>query len=130
MKTLLLLLSLLLATAAEAQTFGGGTSVTGTTNAPMQYNGVIPTNAYGITFPAKPFTLSGVTNTNEVAVIGYGFQVVGTTNVFTLGSVTNTFTNGATTWVTNIPTVSYTIQVVPYASANVGSTNTNTIYAP
>jgi hypothetical protein len=128
-----MMLVLILASKVSAQTFGGGITITGTTNAPLVNNGSIPTNSFTLSFPAKQVTLSNVTSTNETAIFSYGIQLVGSSNIVLLASVTNTFSlpNGTNngTWITNIPQQALTFQIVPYAQANIGA-NTNGIFVP
>ena len=116
---------------SRAQTFGSGVAITGTTNAQLQVAGVVFTNYAFITIPLKAVTLSNIGNTNETAILSYGFTIVGQTNVIILASITNSFaagTNGGS-WSPSIPAQTITVPVIPWAQANVG-TNSNNIYFP
>ncbi len=144
MKKLFILLTMagILETAFNlpAQTFGGGVAFTGTTNAMLTDGGVVNTNTFYSSWPAKPFTLSQISNTNEVAIVSYGIKVIGEngTNIVFIAKLTNSFSlaNGGTnqsgsgTWTTNIAPMTIAVQIVPYAQIDIGATNSNLIYAP
>jgi hypothetical protein len=119
--------------AASAQTFGGSTTITGTTNAILQNNGTVTTNSVVVNFPAKLVLLTGITSTNETAVFSYGIIVEGggISNLVLVASITNSFASGTNggTWTTNIPDQNIRVQLVPYAQARIGSF-TNQIYVP
>jgi hypothetical protein len=124
----------------NAQTIGGGTSVTGTTNAPLwgvNGNSGASTNSLYLVLPAKTVFLSGIGNTNETVVFSYGAQIAGTTNVTILASITNYFltgTNGGSFSI-NVQAQNIAIPIVPFAQVFIGSNLvafpfTNTIYVP
>ena len=126
-----IVLVLSLALPAFSQTFGGGISITGTTNAALQNNGSLITNYLQLTLPAKPFTLSGITSTNETAVLSYAVVMGGTTNVLLVSSLTNSFARGTNggSWSTNVPSATIAVPFVIWAQAAIGNF-TNTIYVP
>lgn len=141
MKTFFALLFLLLALvlSAGAQTFGGGTAITGVTNvACKDGNGNPITNLFYATFPAKSVVLSGVGNTNEVfigsfylSLPGYTNVTAGLTNLYWLASVTNSFASGTNsgTWTTNLVGGVVVIPFPLIMSANIGIYS-NSIYVP
>ena len=137
MKRIIALLTIsacLLALNVSAQTFGSGVTVIGTTNAPLVSNGTPSTNTTYLSFPQKTVTLSGILDTNEVAIFSYGVVFAGSTNIVLIGSFTNSFalTNGGIgtgTWSTNIPQMTIAAQIIPYAQIAIGS-HTNTVYVP
>ena len=123
---------------AFSQTFGGGIAISGTTNAMLQSNGSVITNSFYLSVPAKTVVLSGISNTNEVSIFSYGLAVAGSTNIWIVASITNTYTlaqggtnqSGTGTWSTNLPAQTIQVQLVPWAQANIGATNNNNIYVP
>lgn len=121
----------MLAFNAPAQTFGGGVAITGTTNAVLLTGGSRVTNTFYITFPSRTVTLSGVTSTNETAVFSYALASPGSTNVFIVASVTNSFAAGTNngSWSTNLPQMQVAIPLVQWAQGSIGSF-TNQIYVP
>jgi hypothetical protein len=141
-KTFILLTAAVILAVAQklsAQTFGGGISITSSTNAPLVEGGTVNTNTTYMSFPSKTVTLSQISNTNETAVFSYGVKVIGAngTNVVLIASITNSFAlpagtnqSGTGTWTTNVPQQTIPVQIVPYAQVDIGSTNSNTIYVP
>lgn len=127
----MILLAILLAIPAHAQTYGGGTTITGTTNAMLQNNGSVYTNYAYVTLPLKTVLLSGISSTNETAIFSYGFTVIGQTNPIILASITNSFATGTNggSWTTNVPSQTITIPIIPWAQASIGAF-TNTLYVP
>lgn len=142
-KTLLAIFALMLATmfcsSANAQTFGGGVNVTGNTNAQLIVNGAGLTNTAYSTIPVKTLNVSNITSTNETLIGYYCFQVPtnyplmpGTTNVYVISALTNSFANGTNggTWSTNIPFAnSLPINLPTWMGISVGI-YTNNIYVP
>ena len=111
-----------------AQTFGGGLTITGTTNAVL--SGVPTTYAY-FNLPPKVVNLSNITSTNETVIFSYGFTVSGNTNPVILASVTNSFASGTNggSWSYTNPAVNLTPQILPWAQVQIGAF-TNTVYVP
>jgi predicted small secreted protein len=141
MKKILIVAALFLAAltlTANAQTFGSGTSITGTTNAPLVVSGAgASTNLLYLYIPPKTVVLSGIANTNETIVFSYGGIIAGQTNPVFMASLTNVFLSGTNggSWTTNIPGQTLVIPFVPYAQAFIGSNYvafpfTNQIYVP
>jgi hypothetical protein len=122
---------LVLTPSAPAQTFGGPQTITGTASAPLFVGGVINTNPVNMNFPSKTVTLTGISSTNETVIFSWGVQLVGTTNVILLGSLTNSFAGGTNggTWTTNAPGGQFIANLVPYAQASIGN-NTNGLQVP
>jgi hypothetical protein len=138
-KTFILLTAAVILAVAQklsAQTFGGGITITGTTNAPLVSGGTILTNTFYLTLPAKTVTLSDIVSTNETVAFAYGVRVGTNANIDIIGVITNSFAlpagtnqSGSGTWTTNIPQQTIAISIVSYAQAQIGA-NTNTIYVP
>ena len=137
--SLLIVAAILLgALGAQAQTFGGGITVTGNTNAQMQNSpGVITTNWLTFTSLPRTIVLSGISSTNETAIGYYGFTIPsgwylmpGTTNVYVVSSFTNSFATGTNggTWTTNFPYVSQQVPTIGVMGLGIGA-NTNSAYA-
>ena len=111
----LILAALLCAVESQAQTYGGGSSVTGTNFVYAQSSlGNYVTNVQSYNQPARALLLSGITTTNENVIGYYGFVVPsaypllpGTSNVFVTGTFTNNFNSGTNggSWSTNLPGV-------------------------
>lgn len=122
-----LFLLLALTLPAKAQVFGGGVTISGTTNSAPQ-----GTNSFSLTIPQKSLTLSGVSNTNEVFVGSVAIVILGTTNVVPVSSLTNSFLSGTNggTWSTNFGGTAIPISYYWVYQASIGSTNTNSIYVP
>ena len=137
---LLLLLVLFGAIESRAQTFGGGITVTGNTNALLQSSpGVVVTNTASVSIPPKAMVLSGIANTNETAIGYYGFQVPanfylmpGTTNVYVIASFTNSFAGGTNsgTFATNFAGIyGTTVPLIGVMGLSIGA-YTNSVYVP
>jgi hypothetical protein len=127
----------LLTVRSDAQTLGGGVSVTGTTNVPAQVSvGVYLTNSLYAYNPQRTVTISNV-NTNQNIISWYSFQVPtnwvlvsGYTNLYVTGYLTNSMagaTQGGTTNIT-VQGVSTLVTLPGWMGINVGAyTNTITV---
>jgi hypothetical protein len=132
MKTALIIYALVLACfGAKAQSIGSGTAVTGTTNVPLwfingNYYGPV-TNTFQFQVGTKFFSASGITSTNEVQIMSYGFYVAGTTNYIPVNYLTNSFLGGTNngSFGTNIAQQPVFANLVPAAQISIGNfTNT------
>jgi hypothetical protein len=109
---------------ASAQSiFASPWTITGTTNSP-----VFQSNLAFVTFPARNFYFSNVTNTNGIFIGSYNVSFPGTTNYLTLGMTNITFAStGATTVYIPQMTFTFTNQFTYQAQAG---TNTYSVLAP
>lgn len=109
---------------AQAQSiFANGWTIAGTTNSP-----VFQSNTAYVTFPARNFYFSNVTNTNGIFIGSYNVSFPGTTNYILLGSTNITFASTGATTVT-IPQMTFTFTNQFTYQAQAG-TNTYTVLAP
>lgn len=124
---------------ANAQTYGGGVSISGTNWVFAQASpGSYVTNYLSYNQPPRTLVLSGVSNTNEAPVVYYGFVVPtnyfllpGTTNVYVTSSTNFSFlagTNGGTTTFTFSGIYGQQVPVQGIMGINIGN-NTNTAFA-
>lgn len=130
---LTLIAALLLSFSASAQTFGGGATVSGQTNAVLN-----PATTNSATFvpPSKTVTINNIWTTNQFYNIWYSVNIPGYTNQFPLflfqtNSVNIGATNpGSMTFVINPPQVSLpATETMLFSNGNNGQF-TNNIYVP
>jgi hypothetical protein len=137
--TLTLVLTVFMSITANAQTFGGGQTIIGSSNVAAQVStGVYLTNTLYAYNPQRSLVLSGV-NTNETVIGWYSFQVptnytllAGTgTNGIPAQYISSMFTNSlagwtnGTTYTTNISAISTAVNLPGFMGLNIGN-NTNT----
>jgi hypothetical protein len=122
---LAILIGLVLAdrNACAQSIFATGWQISGTTNSP-----VFQSNTAYVTFPARNFYFSNVTNTNGIFIGSYNVSFPGTTNYILLGQTNITFASTGATTVT-IPQMVFTFTNQFTYQAQAG-TNTYTVLAP
>ncbi len=134
------LATLLMAMAAQSQTVGSATTVSGINQYAVQTSpGIYQTNSVYFTGAYKSIVLSGISNTNETFVYWYSVQLPtapvlapGTTNFWVIsGFITNSFAGGTNggTFTTNFSTAGLSTSWPLYIGFNTG-TYTNTLYVP
>lgn len=128
MKTSIAIISALLlsALASKAQVFGSGLTITGTTN-----SAAITTNYVPLTIDARTIYLSQVSNTNETFIGSYQVRFSGTTNLYQVSALTNSFASGTNggSWTTNIAKITVQVPIELIMQANIGN-YTNQVYVP
>jgi len=134
----LFLIALILLTApqkAAAQVFNGGTTVVGSSNAPVLVNFALQTNSAYSSLVARTLLIANV-QSNSIVNVNYGYQWAGLggTNLYIMNTLTTNFNGaGITNGGTCIIPISAFNNIVPispwgtYQATNAAGNVTNTV---